>query len=87
MRHVLRTFRVDIDWLFERVREDPGIYMKYVNTKNQLADMLTKGSFTAAQWTHLCQRFSLGSNGGQEGELQRSLKRSKRGGAPGDLDS
>ena len=56
----LRTFRVDIDWLFQRVREDLGIYMKYVNTKDQLADMLTKGSFTAAQWNHLCFLFSFG---------------------------
>ena len=60
MRHVLRTFRVDLDWLFERVRVDPGIFMKYVNTKKQLADMLTKGSFTAAQWGELCSLFSLG---------------------------
>ena len=60
MRHVLRTFRVDLEWLFERVRVDPGILMKYVNTKQQLADMLTKGSFTAAQWAHLRQLFSLG---------------------------
>ena len=40
--------------------------MKDVNTKDQLGDMLTKGSFTAAQWTHLCQLFSLGPNGSKK---------------------
>ena len=72
MRHVLRTFRVDLDWLFERVRVDPGIFMKYVNTKKQLADLLTKGSFTAAQWAELCQLFSLGPE-------KESLKGSSKG--------
>ena len=46
MRHVGRTHRVDLDWLFERIHKDPAISIKYVNTKQQLADLLTKGSFT-----------------------------------------
>ena len=46
MRHVARTHRVDLDWLWERIREDPGIEIKYINTKIQLADILTKGSFS-----------------------------------------
>ncbi len=50
MRHVARTHRVDLDWLFERIKTDPGIFMKYVGTKEQIADMFTKGSFTEAQW-------------------------------------
>ena len=50
LRHVLRTHRVDLDWLFERFREDPGLFIRYVSTKQQIAGMLTKGSFTAAQW-------------------------------------
>ena len=41
MRHVPRTHRVDLDWLFERLREDPGISIRHVGTKNQIADMLT----------------------------------------------
>ena len=45
---VTRTVRIDIDWLFERIKTDKGIFLKYVNTKEQLADILTKGSFTAA---------------------------------------
>ena len=42
MRHVARTHRVDLDWLFQRLQEDPGIFIKYVGTKQQIADILTK---------------------------------------------
>ena len=45
-----RTHRVDLDWLFERCQYDPAIKIRFVPTKDQLADMLTKGSFTAALW-------------------------------------
>ena len=38
--------RVDVDWLLERILTDTGISIKYVNTKFQLADIFTKGSFT-----------------------------------------
>ena len=53
LRHVGRTHRVDLDWLFERIMKDPGIFVKYVGTKEQLADILTKGSFTADAWDTL----------------------------------
>ena len=43
MRHVARTHRVDLDFLFERLQKDPGVFMRYINTKQQLADLLTKG--------------------------------------------
>ena len=45
MRHVSRTHRVALDWLFDRVNLDPKIQIKYIDTKNQLADILTKGNF------------------------------------------
>ena len=45
MRHVSRTHRVALDWLFDRINLDPKIQIKYVETKRQLADMLTKGKF------------------------------------------
>ena len=60
MRHVVRTQRVDLDWLWERLRDDPGIHLRYVNTKKQLADMLTKGSFTQYTWQQLCDLCNLG---------------------------
>ena len=46
MRHVSRTHRVALDWLFNRINLDSKIQIKYIDTKNQLADILTKGNFT-----------------------------------------
>ena len=45
MRHVSRTHRVALDWLFDRINLDTKIQIKYIDTKNQLADILTKGEF------------------------------------------
>ena len=53
MRHVSRTHRVALDWLFDRINLDPKIQIKYIGTKNQLADVLTKGNFTRDAWNHL----------------------------------
>ena len=53
MRHVSRTHRVALDWLFDRIHLDPKIKIKYIDTKNQLADILTKGNFTRVEWNHL----------------------------------
>ena len=53
MRHVSRTHRVALDWLFDRINLDPKVEIKYIDTKNQLADMLTKGNFTRDEWNHL----------------------------------
>ena len=41
MRHVSRTHRVALDWLFDRINVDTKIQIKYIDTKNQLADILT----------------------------------------------
>jgi len=53
MRHVSRTHRIDLDWLFDVMRNDPGLRIKYINTKSQVADMFTKGNFTSQLWQHL----------------------------------
>ena len=53
MRHVSRTHTVALDWLFDRINLDSKIQIKYIDTKNQLADILTKGSFTRDEWNHL----------------------------------
>ena len=47
MRHVSRTHRVALDWLFDRINLEPKVQIKYVDTENQLADMLTNGQFHA----------------------------------------
>ena len=59
MRHVLRTHRVALDWLFDRINLDPKIQIKYIDTKNQLADTLTKGNFTREEWNHLLCFFNI----------------------------
>ena len=59
MRHVSGTHRVALDWLFDRINPDPKIQIKYVDTKNQLADILTKVNFTRDEWNHLLHLFKI----------------------------
>ena len=59
MRHVSRTHRVALDWLFDRINLDPKIQIKYIDTKNQFADILTKGNFTRDEWNHLLYLFNI----------------------------
>ena len=53
LRHVPRVHRVNTDACYERIRDDPGIFLRYWPTKYQLADILTKGSFTKLEWDRL----------------------------------
>ena len=59
MRHVSRTHRVALDWLFDRINLDPKIQIKYIDTKNQLADILTKVNFRRDEWNHLLTLFNI----------------------------
>ena len=59
MRHVSRTHRGALDWLFDRLNLDHQIQIKYIDTKNQLADILTKGHFTRDEWNHLLCLFNI----------------------------
>ena len=59
MRHVSRTHRVALDWLFDRINLDSKIQIKYIDTKNRLADILTKGNFTRDEWNHLLNLFNI----------------------------
>ena len=59
MRHVSRTHRVALDWLFDRIKLDTEIQIKYIDIKNQLADILTKGNFTRDEWNHLLCLFNI----------------------------
>ena len=61
MRHVGRTHRIDLDWLIERFQSDPGIKIRFVGTKEQIADFLTKGAFASAQWKDLCKLAQIGN--------------------------
>ena len=58
MRHVSRTHRVALDWLFDRILLDPKNQIKYIDTKNQFADILTKGNFTRDEWNQLLCLFN-----------------------------
>ena len=59
MRHVSRTHRVALDWLFDWINLDPKFQFKYMDTKNQHADILTKGNFTRDEWNHLLCLFNI----------------------------
>ena len=59
MRHVSKTHRIALDWKFDRINLDPKIQIKYIDTKNQLADILTKGKFTRDEWNHLLCLFNI----------------------------
>ena len=59
MRQVSRTHRVALDWLFDRINLDPKIQIKYIDTKIQRADILTKGNFTRDEWNHLLCLFNI----------------------------
>ena len=59
MRHVSRTHKVALDGLFDGINLDPKIQIKYIDTKNHLADMLTKGNFTRDEWYHLLCLFNI----------------------------
>ena len=58
MRHVSRTHRVALDWLFDRTNLDSIIQIRYIDTKHQLADILTKGNFTCDEWNNLLHLFN-----------------------------
>ena len=54
LRHLPRTHRIDLHWLFE-VCSHPRVRMKYVNTKQQAADLMTKSINNPATWSHLLE--------------------------------
>ena len=59
MRHVSRTHRFALDWLLDRINLDSKNQIKYIDTKNQLADILTKGNFTRDEWNNLLNLFNI----------------------------
>ena len=77
MRHVSRTHRVALDWLFDRINLDPKIQIKYIDSKNQLADILTKGNFTRDEWNHLLCLFNI-SHFSSTNCLETMSKKKKR---------
>ena len=62
MRHVSRTHRGDVDWSCDRVFFIRLFSLRYVTTEEQMADILTKGSFTISQCTDHIQLVNVKNN-------------------------
>ena len=60
LRHISRTHRVDLDWLIERIKLDPGVRIKFVSTDQHMVDMLTKAAFTIPKWQALFKLHQIG---------------------------
>ena len=50
---------VALDLLFDWIDLDPKIQIRYIDTKHQLADILTKGNFTRDEWNNLLYLFDI----------------------------
>ena len=59
MRHVSRTHRIALDGLFDKIDLHSKIHFRYIDTKHQLADILTKGNFTRGEWNNLLHFFNI----------------------------
>ena len=45
MRHVSRTHKVALEWLFDRINVDPKIQIKYIDTKKPTRRHTDQGKF------------------------------------------
>ena len=52
LRHLPRTHRIDLQWLFE-VCSNPRVQIRYVNTLQQIVDLITKALNKPETWSHL----------------------------------
>ena len=59
MIHVSRTHRVALNWLLDRINLDSEIQIRYIDSKHQFADILTKGNFTRDEWNNLLHLFNI----------------------------
>ena len=48
-----------MDWLFDMINLDPKIPIRYIDTKHQLVDILTKGDFSRDEWNNLLHLFNI----------------------------
>ena len=59
MRHFSTTHRVALDFFLTDSIWTTKFQIKYIDTKKQLADILTKGNFTLDEWNHLLCLFNI----------------------------
>ena len=62
LMHCGRTHRVNLDWLFERIKKDPGVKVRCCPTKKMIADIFTKGSFNKDAWVNLLDLAQIGKS-------------------------
>ena len=78
LRHLHRTHRINIDWLFEIIKQE-NIIIRYVNTKYQLADICTKAFTAAGDWDRLMSLCQLRKTGIKLSTAAARRKRGTRG--------
>ena len=59
MRHVSRTYSVALDWLFNRFNLDSKTQIRNMDTKHQIADILTESNFTRDEWNNILHFFNI----------------------------
>ena len=59
MRHVSGPHRVAQNWLFDRMNLDCDVQIRYIDSKHQLAEILTKGNSTRDEWDNLLHLFNV----------------------------
>ena len=59
MRHVSRTHTVALNWVFDWINLGSKVQIKFVDTKKQLADLLTKESSSREEWNHVLRLFNI----------------------------
>ena len=77
LRHVKRTHQVNLDWLFDGMAVQ-NVFMGYVNTKFQIADMMTKAFTNMDLWETLVALSAIVSSsegGGGGTPAERSFPR------------
>ena len=68
--------------LFDRINLDSKIQIKCIDTKNQLADILTKENFTREEWNHLLTLFNISHFSSTSG-IAAMEKRAQQGSGEG----
>jgi hypothetical protein len=70
LRHLPRTHRIDIHWLIE-VCANPRVKLLYVNTKQQVADLMTKAINKPETWQHLLDIAQIRPGPEKQGDLKK----------------
>ena len=59
MKYISRNHRVNLGWLFDRIKPESCNPKQHVNTSKQIADLLTKRLFSRERWSQLTHLFNL----------------------------